>query len=117
VNPYLDQNHHPHLKTKVFLSDWVEVDCLIDTGFSGGLALPEIFLKQFEKNPAAYQEYELADGSTTNFAVYQGKVNFKNTLKKITLVFTKSPEALVGLEFLDGFRFVLDLKKKQVEID
>jgi len=116
MNPYLDSQKNPHLKLKIFLTSWTEVDCLIDTGFSGGIALSASLLTAFKQKPIAYQEYELADGSFTNFKIYKARVRFKDVNKEITLLFTKSREGLVGIEFLTGFRLLLDLKKFQIEI-
>lgn len=117
MNPYLDPQNHPHLKVKVLLSSWKPVDCLIDTGFSGGIALPENYLVGFKERPIVYQEYELADGSFTTFAVYQSKVRFKEISKEITLFFTKSNGGLLGIEFLTGFRLALDLKQLLVTLE
>lgn len=90
MNPYLDSQNNPRLKIEVLLSSWTTADCLIDTGFSGGIALPEHFLAGFSKKPIVYQEYELANGSLTNFAVYKTRCNFKNMGREVTLFFTKS---------------------------
>lgn len=116
MNPYLDPQNNPHVKVKLLLSSLVTVDCLIDTGFSGGIALPESFLVSFKQKPVGYREYELADGSFTTFAVYKTKVKYKSVSKEITLIFTKSDEGLVGIEFLQGKKFVLDLKKFTVNL-
>lgn len=117
MNPYLNQQNSPFVKTEVLLSSWVNTDCLIDTGFSGGIALPENFLVNFKKQPIAYQEYELADGSLTTFAIYKVKVKFRKIIKEITLIFSRSPEGLIGIEFLTGFKLVLDLKKFSVSLE
>lgn len=69
MNPYLDPQNNTHLKLEIFLSSWVVVDCLIDSGFSGGVALPKSLLTEMSKKPIAYQEYELADGSFTTFGI------------------------------------------------
>ena len=116
MSPYLDAQNNPHLKLKIFLSSWERVDCLIDSGFSGGIALPISMLSALKQKPIAYQEYELADGSFTNFSVYKARVRFKGVNKEATLLFTKSKEGLVGIEFLTGFRLVLDLKKFQIKL-
>lgn len=117
MNPYLDGQNNPHLKLEIFLSSWVEVNCLIDSGFSGGIALPVSLQSAFRQKPIAYQEYELADGSFTTFSVYKARVRFEGANKEITLLFTKSKEGLVGIEFLTGFRLVLDLKKFQIKLN
>ncbi|MBI2008226.1 hypothetical protein HYS82_01060 [Candidatus Amesbacteria bacterium] len=117
MNPYLNPQNQPHLKLEVFLDAWSSVDCLIDTGFSGGIALPESYLSGFKHSPSVYQEFELADGSYTTFAVYQTKVKFEKIVKDSTLFFTKSSEGLVGIEFLTGFKFTLDLKMSLVKLE
>lgn len=117
VNPYLAANKQPRLKVKIYLSSWQEVDCLIDTGFSGGIALPESFQSKIKKEPLGFQEYELADGSRVIFALYEAKIRYKKKLKITNLLFTKSEDALVGIEFLSGFKFVLDLKKFSIIIE
>lgn len=116
MNPYLDTQNNPHLKLKVFLSSWTEADCLIDTGFSGGIAMPASSFTDFKQKPIAYQEYELADGSLRNFSIYKTRARFKGVNKEITLFFTDSKEGLVGIEFMTGFRLVLDLKNFQIEL-
>ncbi|MBI3384667.1 hypothetical protein HY030_00555 [Candidatus Gottesmanbacteria bacterium] len=117
MNPYLDEQNNPHIKVEFFAPDRELADCLIDTRFSGGLALPERFHSKFKDPPIAYQEYELADGSLTTFSIYRCKVKFKAIIKEITLVFTNSSEGLMGREFLNGFKMVLDLKKYQITLE
>jgi len=103
MNPYLDVQNNPHLKVKIFLSSWTQADCLIDTGFSGGIALPASLLTDFKQEPIAYQDYELADGSFKSFSIYKARARFEGVNKEITLFFTKSKEGLIGIEFLTGF--------------
>jgi clan AA aspartic protease len=116
MNPYLDGQNNPHLKVDIFLSSWEGVDCLIDSGFSGGIALPVSLHSAIKQKPIVYQEYELADGSFKTFSIYKARVRFKEVNKEITLLFTKSKEGLVGIEFLTGFRLVLDLKKFKIKL-
>lgn len=117
MNPYLDPQNNPHIIIKVKLSSWHTVDCLIDTGFTGGIVLPDSFLKGLKEKPVAYQEYELADGSFATFAVYQTKVKFKKVSKELSLFFTKSKEGLIGMEFLYGFKLVIDLRKMAMSLE
>lgn len=116
MNPYLDSQKNPHVKIKVLLTSWTTIDCLIDTGFSGGLALPDKLKIGLSTKPVMFQRYELADGSLTTFPLFVLNVKFNNKIKEVTAFFTKSNEALVGIEFLMGFKFVLDLKKMIVEL-
>lgn len=114
---YLDSRNSPHIRIGVFLPSLMVVDCLIDTGFSGVLVLPDGYLSTFHKKPIVYQEYELADGSLNTCAVYKTNVTFGNVNKEVALMFTKTSEGLVGIEFLTGFTFVLNLKKLSVMLE
>ncbi len=117
MNPYLDPNKQPHLKVSIFLTSWTNIDCLIDTGFSDGISLPEKYYKNFKQLPTGYVDYELADGRIANFPVYKTKVRFRNIVKDISLSFSKTTEALIGIEFLEDYKFILGLKKFLVTLD
>lgn len=116
MNPYLGKNNHPHVVVEVFIEAWHKADCMIDTGFSSGISLPEKMLKDKKIKPVAYQEFELADGSRITLPIYRVKVRYKTSQKEILLIGTKSSEGLVGMEFLTGFVLNLDLKKNAVSL-
>lgn len=117
MNPYFGLRNSPRLRLDVSFSSWKAVDCLIDTGFSGGLVLPESYESQIKQGPIGYQEYELADGTIVLFTVYNLQVRYGKTTKRVSAFFTKSSEGLVGIEFLTGFKFVLDLRKILVVLE
>lgn len=114
---YLSANHQPYAKVKVrFGKKWELVDCLIDTGFSSGLALPERYLTFMKAVSKWKQAFELADGSLVEFNLYKLTVKFGGKPKIISAIFSKSSDALVGIEFLDGFRLELDLKEYKISL-
>ena len=43
---YLNQQNSPYVQLEINLSSWMPTDCLIDTGFSGGICLPEKYLQK-----------------------------------------------------------------------
>lgn len=114
---YLSPNHHPHAKIKIkFNQEWEEVNCLVDTGFSGRISLPEKYLPLIKSPSKWRQSFELADGSEVEFNLYKLKVCFGNKTKIVSAIFSKSDGVLLGIEFLNGFRFLLDLKKYKVSL-
>ena len=117
MNPYLDTHRNPRLQIKVKLKTWKNIDCVIDTGFSGGIALPKLFNKSLVQKPLAYQEYELADGTHKTFAVYKFSVKYKHWTKIVTAFFTESQDGLLGIEFLTGFYLHLNLKQMIIELE
>ena len=118
MNPYLDIEQNPHVKINIYLSSWITVDCFIDTGFAGGISLPKHYQKFFQfKKPITFQRFILADGSTKLYPIYETKVKYKNKEKIILIFFSSGKESLVGIEFLLGFKFILDLKKFSVTLE
>lgn len=116
MNPYLTLQNNPHVQIEIALSSWKKVDCLIDTGFSGGVVLSKKFKTASVEKPVAFQKYELADGSITEFELYQIKTKFKDKIKDVLIFFTNSDENLVGMEFLNGYKFFLDLQNSKVSL-
>ena len=117
MNPYLNKEKSPCLKIDVFISSWITLDAIIDTGFAGGISLPKKYQKFFKnKTPLTVQRFLLADGSTKLFPIFEIKIKYKGKVKFLYLVFS-GDEALVGIEFLLGFKFVLDLKKFEVSLE
>lgn len=117
MNLYLDPQNHPRIRIGIQLSVLKTIDCLIDTGFSGGVAVPETYRTSFRKKPVGYQEYELADGSRTTFALYTTVVTFQNRSKKVTIFFTGGTDGLVGIEFLMGWCWIVDLKHYSINAE
>lgn len=113
---FLDSKNSPYATIQISLSSWKTFDCIIDTGFSGGIALPKKYQKEFHAEPLATQEFIIADGNSVFFKVYKTRAKFRQITKDITIFFTDNENALLGIEFLKGFKFVLDLKKMQVDL-
>lgn len=114
MNPYLTPQKHPRLKAKISLSTKEKIDFLIDTGFSGGISLP-IKLKP-KTRPISYQEYELADGSRKVFDIFESEITYNGISKVVTVIFNEKEDSLIGIEFLDGFKFILDLKNYKTSL-
>ncbi len=117
MNPYLDPHHNPRMQIQVKLETWDKYDCLIDTGFSGGIALPDLSSRKLKQKPIAFQEYELADGSHKVFELYKLRAKFNLLEKIVTAFFTNSREGLVGIEFLTGFYLHLNLRSFSVKLE
>ena len=110
---------HPYLSIKVVLqrNKWKKVECLIDTGFSGGLSLPNEFRDYFQSRDFFEAHLKLADGSEVTVDATFTKVKFENETREIDVIFMGDSEALVGIEFLDQMKFCLDLKEHRVTLE
>lgn len=117
MSTYLTPQNSPRVKLAIQVnSSWKEIDCLIDTGFSSGLVLNQSFLPKISSPVVAKQEFELADGSLVTFDMYLVTVNYRQQKKRLLTVFRGSGDNLVGIRFLEGLIFTLNLKKKQITL-
>lgn len=109
---------HPFIKLKVELDQkrWVDLDCLVDTGFSGGLAIPEHYQTSFPASKFIEAQFVLADGSTVSVNTTITMVKFNTHEKEVAVVFMGNSDSLVGVEFLDQMRFCLDLISYRAEL-
>lgn len=113
----MDSKLHPYVEVRVKGSEQdFEVDCLVDTGFAGGVVLPQELRDKVDFTPMARRVWRLADGSEIELVVFAGQIGFKGEEKKMAILFIDRGEGLVGIEFLKGMRFVLDLKEREVEL-
>jgi len=115
---YLSGNH-PFVKLSVHFpsGDAVDINCLVDTGFSGGLALPKKFQSHFPQDEFIESRFSLADGSEVGVDTTYTAVEYEGQKKEVAVVFVGDSEALVGIEFLDQMRFCLDLKNHKADLD
>lgn len=117
MNPYLDIQKNPHTKIIVNGNKPILIDCYIDTGFSGGIAIPVIYRNNFVSKPKSLQRFVLADGSMMPVELFKIEVKYKNIKKLISGIFTQGKDALVGVDFLKGFKLILDLRKFTISLD
>lgn len=117
--PYL-VGKHPYVKLKVKLpkgNKWLGIDCLIDTGFSGGIVLPLTLKDYFVTKEFIEARFLLADNSEITVDITYTLVEYKEKKKETAVVFMGDFQGLVGVEFLNQMRFCLDLKKNKAELN
>jgi len=114
---YLGPKSHPYTELVVpGIKRKFKINCLIDTGFAGGLALPLHLKEEFKFPLIIKRSWKLADGSEIELDVFAGKIEFEGKKKEIAILFVNGEDGIVGIEFLKGLRFVLDLKEGRVEL-
>lgn len=115
---YLDKDKSPHIVIGIHFPIQVKINCIIDTGFSGGLSLPQKYKYILKgKKSITFLNYQLGDGTSKMFEIFNLRVKFRNNEKNMAVFFTDCQDALVGIEFLTGFKFTLDLKKFAISLD
>ena len=81
---------------------------LIDTGFSGYLAVPERFYHDDLGLPDSRVEWQLADGSTVEAPIYFGIVEIVGLPAVRAAITVLGDEYVLGRRVLDQFRVTLD---------
>lgn len=69
----------------------------VDTGFSGGIALPQEIIEQLNLEPAAEATFILATGEKVTLPIYLGQAKIKDTLIETWFV---PGDYLLGMDFL-----------------
>jgi len=87
----------------------------VDTGFSGGIALPEQILEEMDVKLIDFGVFRLATGHEVELPVFWGKVLVRNY--EIETWFIPG-DSLLGVEFLSlaGSLLTLDFEKKEVKL-
>lgn len=117
MSVYLSENYSPRASIQVLADTAFEVDCLIDTGFSGGLLLPITYKKYFKKvKTSLKQEYILGNGKKVEYSLYLIEVKFNGTSKKVFTLFNRNADAILGIEFLKGLDMDLNLKANTITL-
>jgi predicted aspartyl protease len=91
------------------------VSFTVDTGFSGGIALPRKILKNLNIEFMGYDTFTLATGEEVELPMYYGTVLVNK--KKIETWFIPG-DSLLGMELISsiGKLLILDFESKKVQL-
>ena len=118
MDVFIGRSKHPFVHVKLpSHSGPVALTCLIDTGFAGGIAIPEILRPRFDFPLITKQQWRLADGTDKVLNVYSGKILVGQEEIAIETIFVNGDEGLIGIEFLLDKRLVLEIKKNLVSLE
>ena len=84
----------------------MEVDAVVDTGFSGELTLSERLIQSLNLSWLCRENGRLADGSVVAFDVYVAKIAWGENERTVEVA--AAEEALVGMGLVKGHRLTLD---------
>ena len=86
-----------------------EVEAVIDSGFTGALALPPALITILGLRWRSVDRATLADGSTCVFPVYVGKLLWDGKVRSI-LVAEAAVDPLVGMRLLRGHELKMQVR-------
>ncbi len=85
-----------------------ELDCVVDTGFTGYLALSRPVVRRLNLVQMDEEEVSLADGSTTVLALYQVAAEWLDGPRTLT-AYAVDGNSLVGMKLLRGCSVSLEV--------
>lgn len=85
---------------------------LLDTGFTGHLAIPTDALNGNLGLPDAVANWELANGSIVNAPLYSGNIHIEDFPAILGTITVVGNEYILGRGILDNFKITLDHGKR-----
>jgi clan AA aspartic protease len=92
------------------------VECLIDTGFSGSIALPKAVADKLSIEPLGCEMIELAGGQEILADIALAEVIWLNEVLPVEIIFIDSTDALLGTEMLRDTKLAIDYSLMTVSV-
>lgn len=93
-----------------------KIEVLVDTGFSGELALPLQIAIPLGLQLTAAGEYQYANGSRSLEMVFTGSLDWGSQNRLVAITVLNSDVPLLGGGLLHGYVLLVDFEKKQLMI-
>lgn len=95
----------------------IEIDAVVDTGFTDVLSLPPLLIADLELSWRTIGRCQLADGSEALFDVYSAEIEWDGVRKRV-LVDEADTSPVIGMTLLKGFPLSMEvIEKGGVEIE
>lgn len=90
------------------LSNDLVVECVVDTGFSGGLMLPAEMLGRLGIPIIGKETFELVSGQFLVASLALREIQWLGERRSVRVVVSEGYDSLIGTELLDGNRLVIN---------
>ena len=88
-----------------------EIEAVVDSGYTGWLTLPPTVIAALNLRWQTFGRGILADGSVSTFDVYQAKVMWDGSLRRVFVdEFDATP--LVGMALLRGYEYKMQVRAR-----
>ena len=92
------------------------IECLVDTGFDGGLVLPRDFADQLQLPIRGSMTFEMVGGVRMLAQVGLVHIEWLDQVRKTEVIVSESNDALIGTELLTGTTLHIDYVSRAVRI-
>ena len=108
---------HPKLELEVGgTRRKVKIAALIDTGFTGYLALPVDIAKELGVELSGQEKFELANGEWISQILCKGYVVFLDKTYEVEILIGDSPTPQVGVSLLSDCKLTIDFVSSEVQV-
>ena len=92
------------------------IECVLDTGFDGGLMLPAAFVS--EAHIAVIEEltFEVVGGERISATFGLAEIDWLGRVRQVEVIISESDDALIGTELLIGSTLVIDYPTSSLAI-
>ncbi len=88
--------------------DGTALDAVVDTGFDGGLQLPDVMATVVQRAHLRQEGYQYPDGRVVTYDIYLVGVELGGEDVVTEAIFSPSDEVLVGSKLLADYRLTID---------
>jgi clan AA aspartic protease len=93
------------------------LDAVIDTGYDGGVTLPDSLAHVLNLRIRGQDWYQLGDGTQILATVYESEIELGGDLYPAEVLYSTGDEVLLGTEVLRNFRLAIDYPAGTVRLE
>ena len=88
-----------------------ELEFVVDTGFSGGLTLPESLIQELHLQLYRHRRVRIADDRVLRIPSYHGLVQWHGQVLPVLVYQSENPRPLLGAAMLENCRLTVDMRE------
>jgi clan AA aspartic protease len=100
----------------VRFGDGAAIECVVDTGFDGGLMLPRALVAQIQIVVIGELTFEMVGGATMSARVGLAEMNWLGELRQVEVIVSEGDDALIGTELLIATILTIDYASSRLTI-
>jgi clan AA aspartic protease len=100
----------------IAFGDGAAIECVVDTGFDGGLMLPRSFVSQIQIPTIGKLTFEMVGGAQMTSEVGLAEIDWLGIRRQIEVIVSEGHDALIGTELLIATTLTIDYNANTVTI-
>ena len=109
-------NSHREALVLIRFRNGMAIDCVVDTGFDGGLMLPRSFVSQLQIPIIGELTFEMVGGARMSAEIGLGDIEWLGESREVEVIVSEAEDALIGTELLLSATLIIDYPTSSVQI-